>query len=176
MTVSVRRRAKRYLWILGAGVPCLVPISWGAVAATGSGWLWWLGPVLTFVVVPVVDRLVGCSTDNPPDSAYVELDRDRFYRWATYLYLPNQYVSLVLACWLWSGGGWVSMSVWDKLGLMVTVGIVGVLQLGALQQRSQDIKTDALVRALQSGKLYGAGDHSANVGRVAGFLPSGGRL
>lgn len=60
-----------------------------------------------------------------PESAFEWLENDRFYRCALYLFLPNQYLSLVLACWLWSGGGWLTMTFIDKVGLMVTIGIIG---------------------------------------------------
>ncbi|WP_234815401.1 alkane 1-monooxygenase [Mycolicibacterium duvalii] len=82
---------------------------------------------MTVIVIPLLDFLVGSDSDNPPDSALQHLEQDRFYRWATYLYLPAQYVSLVLACWLWTGGGGVTMNLADKAGLMLTVGgIAGV--------------------------------------------------
>nr|QPA35665.1 alkane 1-monooxygenase [Mycolicibacterium mageritense] len=128
------RDPKKYLWILGATVPCLAPISWIVVAVTDLRWFWWLCPILAFVVVPALDHLVGRDGSNPPDSAYVELGRDRFYRWATYLYLPNQYLSLVLACWLWSGGGWLRMSLSDKVGLMVTMGVIGGVGINAAHE------------------------------------------
>lgn len=128
------RDPKKYLWLLGATVPCLVPLSWIAVLLTGFRWFWWLGPILAFVVVPVLDRLFAPDAANPPESAYIELDRDRLYRWATYLYLPNQYLSLLLACWLWSGGGWVSMTTGDRLGLMSTAGIVGGIGINAAHE------------------------------------------
>ncbi|MDH6198219.1 alkane 1-monooxygenase [Mycobacterium frederiksbergense] len=128
------RDPKRYAWLLGAVVPCLVPLSWLAVTITDLSICWWLGPLLTFIAVPVVDQLIGTDASTPPDDAYIELDRDRFYRWATWLYLPNQYLWLVFACWLWSGGGWVSMTWYDKLGLMATVGIVGGIGINAAHE------------------------------------------
>lgn len=118
-------------------------MSWAATALTGSGVFWWSGPLLMFVVIPVLDFLVGPDADNPPDSALARLEDDRYYRWATYGYLPAQYVSLVLACWLWTGGGGVSMSELDKVGLMLTVGgIAGVAiniahELGHQRARSE---------------------------------------
>ena len=121
------RDRKRYVWLLGLVVPTLVPMSWAAVAATGLGVFWWSGPLLMFVGIPLLDYLVGKDTENPPESALAWLEQDRFYRWATYLYLPAQYLSLVLACWLWSGGGGVSLGPVDAIGLMLTVGgIAGV--------------------------------------------------
>lgn len=125
---------KRYLWLLAAAVPGMVPLSWLMVWSTGQQWWWWLGPLLTFAVMPMLDFIVGNDPSAPPDSAFIELDRVRLYRWVTYLYLPNQYLSLVFACWLWSGGGWVSMTWLDKLGLMTTVGIVGGIGINAAHE------------------------------------------
>jgi alkane 1-monooxygenase len=125
---------KRYLWLLGLVAPALVASSWLAVYTTGFGVFWWSGPILTFGIIPVLDYLVGTDAENPPDSALALLENDPFYRWATYLYLPIQYLSLVLACWLWSGGGWVSMTPVDKLGLMATVGGIGGIAISTAHE------------------------------------------
>ncbi|WP_308170636.1 alkane 1-monooxygenase [[Mycobacterium] fortunisiensis] len=129
-----RHDPKRYLWPLAAVVPGLVVLSWLAVKVTGLSWFWWLGPVLAFVLMPLLDHLVGTDSSNPAEGAYVDLDRDPWYRWATCLYLPNQYLSLVFACWVFSGGGWVALSVADRLGLLVTVGIVGGIGINAAHE------------------------------------------
>ena len=125
---------KRYLWLLGAIIPGLVAASWLGVQATGLGMFWWSGPVLAFGIVPVLDHIVGPDADNPPDSALAWLQDDPFYRWATYLYLPNQYLSVLFACWLWSGGGWLTMSFADRLGLMVTVGVIAGVAINAAHE------------------------------------------
>ena len=77
------RDPKRYLWLFGAVVPALVFETWLAALATGSNLLWWCGPVIAFVVVPVLDHLVGADADHPPDRALDRLESDRFYRWVT---------------------------------------------------------------------------------------------
>ena len=128
------RDPKRYLWLFGAVVPALVFETWLAALATGSNLLWWCGPVIAFVVVPVLDHLVGADADNPPDRALDRLESDRFYRWVTYLFLPSPYLSLVFACWLWAGGGWVTMTPADKVGLMTTVGIIGGVAISAAHE------------------------------------------
>lgn len=128
------RDPKRYLWLLGLVVPALVVTSWLLVLATGLGVFWWTGPILTFIIIPILDHAAGEDSDNPPDSALAYLERDRFYRWATYLFLPIQYLSLVLACWLWNGGGWVEMNVIDKIGLMVTVGGIGGIAISTAHE------------------------------------------
>jgi alkane 1-monooxygenase len=134
---------KRHLWLLGTIVPGLVGLSWLGVHLTGEPAFWWCGAVITFVVVPAMDQLVGADADSPSEDALAWLEDDPFYRWATYTYLPFQYLSLAFACWLWAGGGWMTMSLGDKLGLMVTVGFIGgcainvAHQLGHTRDRSE---------------------------------------
>jgi alkane 1-monooxygenase len=94
-----------------------------------------MGTVLTFVVIPVMDHLWrGNSTGEPAENETESLDTDPFYRWATTLYLPAQYLSLFFACWLWAGGGWLQMSAGDKTALMVTVGIIGGVAINAAHE------------------------------------------
>src|SRR5688500_9608127 len=88
------RDRKRYLWLLAPIVPSLVAESWFLVQVTGVDLFWWFGPILTFLVVPVLDHLVGADAENPPDSALAWLENDRFYRWVTMLCLPGQCLSL----------------------------------------------------------------------------------
>jgi alkane 1-monooxygenase len=40
--------------------------------------------------VPFLDLLIGADKTNPPDSAIVDLERDRYYRWIVYAYIPIQ--------------------------------------------------------------------------------------
>ena len=128
------RDPKKYLWLFGAVIPAMVFETWLAVQATGSSMLWWCGPLMAFVAIPVLDHLVGADSENPPDRALNRLESDRFYRWVTYLFLPGQYLSLIFACWLWAGGGWVTMSFTDKVGLMTTVGIIGGVAISAAHE------------------------------------------
>lgn len=128
------RDRKRYLWLLAPVVPSLVADSWFLVHTTGQAVFWWLGPILTFVVVPVLDHIVGADADNPPDSVLARLEDDRFYRAVTFLCVPGQYLSLLFACWIWAGGGWVETSWVDDLGLMFTVGIIGGIAISVAHE------------------------------------------
>ncbi len=117
------RDRKRYLWLLAPLVPTLPCVSWLLVLATGEGVFWWFGPIATFVVIPVLDHLVGADAENPTESALARMENDRFYRWINFCYLPGQYLSLVFACWIWAND-WPDISLVDKLGLMATLGII----------------------------------------------------
>ncbi len=149
------RDRKRYLWLLGLVVPTLVPLSWAAVALTGWGLFWWSGPLLILLILPALDLVIGSDAENPPESALAGLEQDRYYRCALYLYLPAQYVSLLLACWLWSGGGGAGLSPLDKVGLMLTVGGVAGVAINAAHelghQRAQSERWLSKVALAQAG-------------------------
>ncbi|HEX6498760.1 MAG TPA: alkane 1-monooxygenase [Micromonosporaceae bacterium] len=118
---TVWRDPKKYLWPLALLVPTLPYGGWSMWRATGSGWVWWLGPVVVFGVIPLVDLVFGEDRDNPPEQIADNLQRVRYYRWITYLYLPAQYVALVICCAVWVRGG---LGVAGATGLIATAGIV----------------------------------------------------
>ncbi|MGB8403997.1 MAG: alkane 1-monooxygenase [Mycobacterium sp.] len=106
--------------------PGMVFLSWLLVWSTGLGVFWWTALFLTYAVMPGVDHLIGREKRNrAPDEILAQLEDDKFYRFATHLYLPMQYLALIFSCWLWAGGGWVTMSFVDKVGLMFAIGTVG---------------------------------------------------
>src|SRR5690606_25760269 len=91
----------------------------------------WLGPFLLYLVIPLADRFIGPDGENPPDEVLAHLENDRYYRYLTYLYLPFQYAGLVMACYLLTAGdlSWLGIAgglhLADKIGLTVTIGLVG---------------------------------------------------
>jgi len=116
------RDGKRYAWLLGLFIPMLPLVGAGLVEVTGFGLFWWFGPLFVYGVVPVLDLLIGKDAQNPPEAALVRLERDRYYRWCTYLFVPLQLGVQVWACGRWTGG---ALSMVDCLGLAATVGVVG---------------------------------------------------
>ncbi len=112
---------KRYYWLLGLVIPAAPFVAWGLHEATGLGVVWWLGPALVFGLFPFLDQAIGKDSSNPPDSAIAWLEQDRYYRWCTYAFIPLQYGSLVLACWLWSTA---DLAFVESLGLAITVAMV----------------------------------------------------
>ena len=114
---------KRYLWLIGLVVPSLAFIGYGMWALTGWGIWFWIGPFVILVVVPAIDLVAGLDRSNPPDDVIEALEKDRYYRWITYLFLPIQYVGFVGAMWLIGGGA--DLSTVDKVGLAVSIGCIG---------------------------------------------------
>ncbi|MGZ6827796.1 MAG: alkane 1-monooxygenase, partial [Mycobacteriales bacterium] len=152
MTPTAWRDGKRPLWLLGLLVPTLPFMGWGLVSLTGSGIFWWWGPFFLFVLLPVIDSLVGADWSNPPEDAVPLLEQDRYYRWCTYLYLPLQYLALGVACWLWTRGG---MSIVDKVGLAVTLGVVSGVAINTAHELGH--KRDQVERWLSKVALAQSG-------------------
>jgi alkane 1-monooxygenase len=122
---------KRYAWLLGLIVPLLPFIAWGLVTLTGLDVFWFYGPMLVFVIFPLLDMLVGVDAENPPDSIIKWLEQDRYYRWCTYVFIPVQYAGLVFACWLWADGG---LSTVDSIGLALTMAMVSGIAINTAHE------------------------------------------
>ena len=120
------RDPKRLYWLLGLNVPLLPFLAWLPVLATGSGVFWWLGPLISFGLVPIIDHAIGKDDSNPPEAAVSRLEADPYYRWCVYLFLPLQFASLVFACWMWAHGG---LTTAEKLGLALTVAMVAGISI-----------------------------------------------
>ncbi|WP_227984333.1 alkane 1-monooxygenase [Nocardia spumae] len=128
---STARDPKRYLWTLGLIAPACALFPAQLVARTGLEVFWWIGPIIVFVVIPLLDWAVGIDGSNPRDADYEALSHDRYYRWCTYLFLPMQFTGLVIACRIWSSG---QLSVVDSLGLAVTLGVVSGIGINAAHE------------------------------------------
>jgi alkane 1-monooxygenase len=114
------RDGKRYLWLLGAVVPGLLFAGWGLVNLTGIGLFWWMGPMFVYVIIPVLDIFFGDDPSNPPEEIVAWLERDRYYRWITYAFLPLQFVAFLVGFWLMTRDG--GLPVIDRIGIAVTLG------------------------------------------------------
>jgi len=122
---------KRYAWLLGIVIPFTPFLAWGWASLTGFEAFWFFGPVLVFVVFPILDIAIGLDSSNPPDSVLKYLEQDRYYRWCTYLFIPIQYAGLVFACWLWSSG---ELSTLGNVGLALTMGVVGGIAINTAHE------------------------------------------
>jgi len=122
---------KRYAWLLGIVVPLAPFFAWFYWELTGFGGFWFLGPVLVFVLFPLLDFAIGMDPTNPPDSVLKFLEQDRYYRWCTYLFIPIQYAGLIFACWMWSNG---DLTVVESIGLALTMGVVGGIAINTAHE------------------------------------------
>ena len=126
-----RYDTKRYAWLLGLAIPALPFLAIGLVGATHISLFWWLGPIFAFGILPPLDTVIGKDSENPPESLIATLERDHYYRWCVYLFLPLQLTALVWACAEWSSG---ALSILDRLGLAITTGVVGAVGINAAHE------------------------------------------
>ncbi|MFE5645388.1 alkane 1-monooxygenase [Rhodococcus sp. NPDC056516] len=153
------RDKKRYLWLLGLVPPTAVFIAVGLVALFNSlGWnavspvWWWIGPLLVYILLPILDIFFGPDGENPPDEVMERLENDRYYRYCTYIYIPFQLASLVLACYLWSAAdlSWLGidggLGLISKIGLAISIGCVAGIGINTAHELGH--KKDDLERWL----------------------------
>lgn len=112
---------KRYLWLLGPGVPVIGLVALGVFQQLHWHWVVWMPMLIVHGVLPLLDWIVGEDRENPPDSAIAALEADPFYRWLLFAFVPLQ-----LAVTLW--GAWLFVNVdvpwYHQLGLGLSVGLV----------------------------------------------------
>ncbi len=138
VTAGVWRDKKRHLWLMGLIAPvallAILPMVWGLNRAgwhTASQVPFWIGPMLTYLLLPLLDLRYGPDGQNPPDQVMEQLENDRYYRYCTYIYIPFQYLSVALGAYLFTSSdlSWLGyhggLSWPAKVGLALSVGTLG---------------------------------------------------
>ncbi|MFD6355880.1 alkane 1-monooxygenase [Nocardia tengchongensis] len=153
------RDRKRYLWLLGLVPPTALFLAMALVWAFNEfGWTavspvwWWIGPLIVYVLLPILDRFFGPDGQNPPDEVMEYLENDKYYRYCTYAYIPFQLLSLTVACYLWTATdlSWLGvdggLGVVSKLGLALSMGVMGGVGINTAHELGH--KKDELERWL----------------------------
>ncbi|MGH3959589.1 alkane 1-monooxygenase, partial [Mycobacterium sp.] len=89
---------------------------------------------------------------NPPDEVIERLENDKYYRYCTYIYIPFQYLSVVLGAYLFTASdlSWLgvegSLSWPAKIGLVLSVGMLGGVGINTAHEMGH--KKDSLERWL----------------------------
>lgn len=156
---AVWRDKKRYLWLLGLIAPTalflVLPIVWALNQAgwtTASQALFWIGPFLIYLLLPALDLRYGPDGQNPPEDVMERLENDRYYRYCTYIYIPFQYLSVVLGAYLFTASdlswlGFEGALSWPaRIGLALSVGALGGIGINTAHEMGH--KKDELERWL----------------------------
>jgi alkane 1-monooxygenase len=122
---------KRYAWMLATLIPLAPFIAYGLDQLIGYDIVYWLGPLLVFVIFPFLDHLIGVDSENPPDSILKWLEEDKYYRRVTYAWVPFQYAGLIFACYLWAYGDLTTLG---DVGLALTVGVVNGIAIATAHE------------------------------------------
>lgn len=155
---------KRHLWLLGLLPAGILFPALGLFAgfnylhntdALGVGGLWtvlaqlslFLAPFIVYVVIPAIDYLGGRDGQSPPEEMREKLEADKFYRWVVYSYVPLQYATLIMACYLWSAQdlSWLGnagpLSLFGKVGVMFAAGIAGGIGINTAHELGHKIES-----------------------------------
>lgn len=112
---------RRWAWTAAWVIPALPWCALALYQVSGNEWVWWIGPLVLYGLVPLLDHLLGEDPANPPVSAVEALGRDPYYRWVLYAWLPLQLAALLLGCWVLSH---YSLGLIGWLGLTASIGLV----------------------------------------------------
>ncbi|MBS9535411.1 alkane 1-monooxygenase [Mycobacterium sp. M1] len=150
---------KRHLWLLGLVVPTMLflvlPAVWAMNAAgwhTASQLPLWIGPFLIYALLPALDLWIGDDGQNPPDEVMSALEGDRYYRYATYAYIPFQYASAIFGAYLFTASdlGWLgydgALGWLGKIGVAMTAATVAGVGINTAHELGH--KRDSLERWL----------------------------
>ncbi|SFF66422.1 alkane 1-monooxygenase [Fontimonas thermophila] len=126
-TIAYRDR-KRPFWTLSVLWPVSPLIGIYLAHTTGVGAFFWLTLAVWYLIIPLLDWVLGDDQSNPPEAVVPALESDRYYRILTYLTVPIHYVVLIGSAWYVSTH-YGSMTWYDILGLALSVGIVNGLAI-----------------------------------------------
>lgn len=132
---------KRLLWLFSPLIPVLGLLILAAYTLTGWGVFTWGGPLLVYVLIPVLDWLIGTDQSNPPESAVHQLENDRYYRAIVYSYIPAQFATTIWGTWLAVTG---DLATWELVGLVFSVGAINGIAINTSHELGH--KREALDR------------------------------
>lgn len=112
---------KRLQWLLSPLLPVLGLMILAGYTLTGWGIFTWGGPLLVYVIIPLLDKVIGTDHSNPPESAVAQLESDPYYRAIVYSYIPAQFAVTIWGTWLAVTGG---LATWELIGLVFSVGAI----------------------------------------------------
>jgi alkane 1-monooxygenase len=98
-STATYRDRKRPAWLLSLLVPSLVGAGPLLATALDDARLLWAPLLLVYVLLPLLDALLGEDRSNPPESALAPLEADRYYRYVTWAVVPLLWIWFVFGAW-----------------------------------------------------------------------------
>jgi alkane 1-monooxygenase len=116
--------SKRHLWVLGLVVPLLPLVGLALHREFGWAIFMWFTPIAMYGIIPVIDLFAGNDKANAPEEIIASLEKDPYYRWILYAYIPVQYFTFFLGMYLIAK---CDLTLIVRIGLAVSVGnVVGI--------------------------------------------------
>lgn len=115
------RDPKRWLWLLSTLFPLTVILNLLRFERDAAPVWLFVTPVFIYLVIPLLDHLLGPDGRNPPEAAVAQLEADGWYRALVIAFVPIYYLLVVLGAWLAARHAGEPL-VW--LGLLLSVGAI----------------------------------------------------
>src|SRR5262245_55642827 len=91
---------KRYLWLMSLTGPVIPMVGIFLYLASGRNPLvLWFPLSYTFVLVPLIDALMGEDRHNPPEEVVAAMSADNYYRFLLYVAIGLLYVDFLVVAW-----------------------------------------------------------------------------
>lgn len=135
--------AKRYWWLLSPAIPAVGLASVVTPLLGGPLWALWALPIVLYVLLPIMDALIGEDRVNAPESAVSQLEDDFYYRLIVFAYIPVQYATTIGGVYLAATG---NLPWWAMIALIGTTGITNGVAINTAHELGH--KTNALERWL----------------------------
>jgi alkane 1-monooxygenase len=159
------RDPKRHWWLIGGLYVWLFPPLVAAVyfASGGAAWTVLLLPANIFLIVPLLDALVGEDPTNPPEAAVPDLTADRYYMGIIRIFVVIGYLDIVGVIWFLTTQ---DLPLWAALPALVGAGVgSGALITMAHELGHKTSKADRLFAKIALGAVgYGHFTAEHNLG------------
>lgn len=113
------RDNKRYLWALSVFLPLFPLLGLFLYVQTNSQWLLGVPLLFSYVMIPVLDWVIGSDPNNPPEEIVPQLEEDRYYRLLTWITVPLHFLTLVVVAWF---AATQDLTGWSVMVLAITAG------------------------------------------------------
>lgn len=110
----------RWLWPLSVSFALIPILAVWLHYVTGREAALFAPLVLVYVVVPLLDLLIGEDSSNPPEQFALQMDKDPYYKALTFIIIPFHFVSLIITAW-WAATQDLSLGAY--LGLAIIAGL-----------------------------------------------------
>jgi alkane 1-monooxygenase len=112
---------KRYLWLLSVLSPSVTGVC-SVLLLAGGHILWAAFPLFFYyIIIPVLDMLIGEDHNNPPEEIVEQLSNDGYYRLLLHLSIPVFFFTFFAAA---IAVGTLDLPLWAFLTLTISAGII----------------------------------------------------
>ena len=115
---------KKYLWLLSSILPLVSLLGVYVYQLTLNSWSLLIPLMTIYILIPLLDIVLKLDASNPPESIVPELEKKKYYSFATYLMLPIHFfclyylVQFILV---------TDLSIWQNCIIIATLGVFGGL-------------------------------------------------